>query len=456
MNNPQPASPPANDAFEAARRHFVDGISHFDAARDALAQTDFEASLALLPARASTLGNLGATHIRLGRPEAALPMLERALALEPDDTEARSQHGLALAMLGDPLQALASFDEVLRLAPGHIPALHQRCLMLSALQRHPDALLAADHLLALDPQSEPAWWARADTLHRLDRHAEALAAYDQLLAINPLLHKAWSQRGGILKDLGRTEEATAAFRQALSLGADPELTAYFLAALPVADQGADSQQAPATAPRAYVEALFDDYADQFDKHLVGQLGYRAHRVLVEHLLALPGPKPHFASALDLGCGTGLCGPLVKSRTSRLEGVDLSALMLEKARATGAYDHLAHADLSDHLTQAALAGSRHDLVLSADVFIYVGALEAVFAGVHQAMAPGGIFCFSVESAADAVDYALTPGLRYAHSARYLRQLAASTGFTELAMLAHPIRHEQRRAIDGLFVYFLKPA
>jgi predicted TPR repeat methyltransferase len=456
MNISPPNSPPTNDSFEAARQHFVDGISHFEAGRYALAQTDFEASLALLPERASTLGNLGATHMRLGQPEAALPLLERALALEPDDIEARSQHGLALAMLGHPLQALASFDEVLRLVPSHIPALYQRCMMLSALQRHPDALLAADQLLALDARSEPAWWARADTLHRLDRHADALAAYDQLLAINPLLHKAWSQRGGILKDLGRTKEAAAAFRQALSLGADPELTAYFLAALPVADQGPDSQQAPPTAPRAYVEALFDDYADQFDGHLVGQLGYRAHLVLIEHLLALPRPQPHFASALDLGCGTGLCGPLVKSRTGWLEGVDLSALMLEKARSTGAYDHLAHADLSDHLTQAALAGKRHDLVLSADVFIYVGALEAVFAGVNQVMAPGGIFCFSVESAADAVDYALTPGMRYAHSARYLRQLAASTGFTELAMLAHPIRHEQRHAIDGLFVYLLRPA
>ena len=43
------------------------------------------------------------------------------------------------------------------------------------------------------------------------------------------------------------------------------------------------------------------------------------------------------TALDLGCGTGLCGPLVKPRVERLDGVDLSGAMLDRARATGVYD-----------------------------------------------------------------------------------------------------------------------
>ena len=38
-----------------------------------------------------------------------------------------------------------------------------------------------------------------------------------------------------------------------------------------------------------------------------------------------------------------------------------------------------------------------LVIAADVFIYVGALEAVFASVRQRLAPCGCFAFSVERA-----------------------------------------------------------
>lgn len=131
----------------------------------------------------------------------------------------------------------------------------------------------------------------------------------------------------------------------------------------------------------------------------------------------------FKSVLDLGCGTGLCGPLVKPHAARLTGADLFAAMLDKARALG-------------------------------VFIYVGALEAVFAGVASVLQAGGIFCFSVEKASNAVNWQLTPGMRYAHSARYLRALAAQHGFDVLQMLAHAVRHDQRQAIDGLFVYLPK--
>ena len=445
-------TPDTNNApFEQARQLFLDGVLNFEADRFPQAKAAFEESLRLMPGRVSTLGNLAATHIRLGSPALAMPLLQQALAVEPDAIDALLQLGLALAALERHAEALAAFERVLSLSPTNMPAAYQHGLKLATLQRYPEALLAVDKLRQLDPDNEAAWWLRADILHRLDRLDEALQAYDSLLRINPGLARAWTQRGGILKDMGRTAEARTAFKQALALGGDSNINNYFLASL--ADDGSlpesSAQQAPDTAPRAYVESLFDDYAENFDAHLVGQLGYRAHRVLIEHLLALPDMgEMVFASALDLGCGTGLCGPLVKSCTSRLLGIDLSAQMLAKAQATGAYDELVQADLLDYLNEHA---ERHGLVLSADVFIYVGALEGVFAGVARALKPGGVFCFSVEKAGDAVDFKLTHGMRYAHSERYLRQLASSQGFKVLNILAHPIRQDQQRSIDGLFVY-----
>jgi predicted TPR repeat methyltransferase len=103
-------------------------------------------------------------------------------------------------------------------------------------------------------------------------------------------------------------------------------------------------------------------------------------------------------------------------------------MLERARATGAYAQLTRGDITVHLQRTE---TRHDLVLAADVFIYVGELEAVFAGVHRVLAPGGTFCFSVELAHGQQGFELRPSLRYAHTEPYLLGLAERHGFA----LAH---------------------
>ena len=180
--------------------------------------------------------------------------------------------------------------------------------------------------------------------------------------------------------------------------------------------------APATAPAAYVAGLFDSYADEFDSHLVGALRYQAHRQLVDQLVATCGGGARFRSALDLGCGTGLCGPLVRPMAARLTGVDLSARMIEKARSLGVYDRLEQGDIIEFLDGSE---DRWDLVLAADVFIYVGDLEPVFARLERAMAEG-VFCFSVESLeGDGAGLRLLPSLRYAHSEAYLERLASHT-------------------------------
>jgi len=226
----------------------------------------------------------------------------------------------------------------------------------------------------------------------------------------------------------------------MELGADAETSRFFMASL-----GAGA--GPSAAPRAYVQALFDDYADSFDEHLVDVLGYQAHRQLVTPLAGLQS-RP-FDAALDLGCGTGLCGPLLRPIARQLEGVDLSQPMLDRAAARGVYDRLVCADLVEHLQRTA---SRHDLVVAADVFIYVGELDTVFAGVVRVLRPGGVFCFSVEHAEDDRPVALNAQLRYAHSLPYLQGLAQFHGLRLLRSVAEPIRKDRTQTIPGLYLYF----
>jgi predicted TPR repeat methyltransferase len=158
----------------------------------------------------------------------------------------------------------------------------------------------------------------------------------------------------------------------------------------------------------------------------------------------------FGHALDLGCGTGLVGRLLRPHARRLTGVDLSANMLEKAAALHAYDQLLQADVVDFL---AAARDAYDCVVAADVFVYVGALDPVFALLAPRMAPGAVFGFTVEESTEG-EAVLRPSLRYAHSEAGLRRLAQAHGFGVTALEKRPVREDQQRPIPGLFVWMRK--
>ncbi len=397
-------------AFEQAKVHFRDGLAHLQAGRPAEAETAFLASLDHVPARVSTLVNLAATRMALNRPVDALVTAVEVLAIEPTNADALAHCAAALRALG----------------------------------RHAEAVIALDTVLAQRSGWAEGWLQRGQSLLELNRPVEALPSFDRALALDATLGLAWASRGDILRDMGRLDEARAAYEQALALGVDADLVRYCLAGL------GQAASPPAAAPRAYVETLFDAYAGDFEQHLVQTLRYRAPDVLVAPLAQMH-PQP-FRSVLDLGCGTGLCGPLVRERAQRLVGVDLSQKMLEQARARGVYDELVHADIVAHLQETQ---AQHDLVLAADVFIYIGDLSPVFAALGAAMLPGGLFCFSTEMASpEARGFELLPSLRYAHAETYLRELAAQHGFEVLRLSRETIREDQQQAIDGVFAFLVR--
>ena len=430
---------PLQDDFEQARAHFVEGVAHFEAQRLVEAERSFVASLQRLPGRASTRINLAATRLLLGRVTEALAELEAVLAAEPQHLDAWCHRAAALAELGRDAESLDCADRALSLDPDSGSAVFRRGHALERLRRFDEAQAAFERAVALQPQDAAAWHRLGLLQYRQGKLAEALASQDRVLALAPAHAAACSQRGSLLQALGREAEAATAFERAIEHGADPELHRFFLA-------GLGREPGPASAPRGYVQALFDDYADSFDKHLVEVLGYEAHRRLVAPLVGLQAQA--FDSALDLGCGTGLCGPLLRPIVRRLEGLDLSQPMLDRAAARGVYDHLVCADLVQHLQQTP---QRHDLVVAADVFIYVGDLEPVFAGVLRVLQPGGVFCFTVEPADDEHPVTLHAQLRYAHSLPYLQGLAQRHGLRLLRADTQPLRQQRAQVTPGLYVY-----
>ena len=247
-----------------------------------------------------------------------------------------------------------------------------------------------------------------------DHHASA-DLLEQVIERVPDWAPAWFALGEARAAFDDDDGAAAAFRHAQALDPDDVLGAGpRLARL---GGGAEA------LPTAYVRALFEGYAPRFEAHLVGDLAYRGPALLRDAVRAAR-PGARFAAALDLGCGTGLMGAAIRSHASRLAGADLSAAMIERARARGVYDHLVVADLG-----AFLAGEPEgsaDLVLAADVLVYLGDLAPLVAGVARVLAPGGLFAFTVQ-ARRGDGYALGADLRFAHSDAYLHERAGAAGF-----------------------------
>lgn len=406
----------STELLEQAKAAFVEGANHFEQGRLSDAEHAFARALSLAPGRPSIQLNLGVTRLRLGRSAEAVPLLEAAVGALPDATDGWTALAQAHYATGQWAAAVKSHARALQLHGNPAAA------ALSRMYQH-----------------------YAECLARTGDSQGAVAAYRHALDLDDTLADAWSQLGDVLRETGQLDQAANCYRHALAQGADPALHHYYLAALE--PDAVAPGQLPPTPPGHYVQALFDDYAQDFDTHLLQDLGYQGHRLLVEQLPTKTSAPFH--NALDLGCGTGLCAPLLRPRAQYLEGVDLSPAMVAKAHERGLYDALEVADIHDHLETRVKA---YDLVVAADVFIYVGPLERVMALLAQRMRPGGWLAFTVEDAPDdGADVQLLPSLRYAHSQSYIQRMAQAYGFSVQHMVVAPIRQDQQHTITGRYWY-----
>jgi SAM-dependent methyltransferase len=81
-----------------------------------------------------------------------------------------------------------------------------------------------------------------------------------------------------------------------------------------------------------------------------------------------------AAAVDLACGTGRIGSWLKARgVERVDGVDASSAMLERAAAKGIYDRLVCADAA----ATGLIDERYDLAISSFVACHLADLGKLY-------------------------------------------------------------------------------
>ncbi|SJZ94866.1 class I SAM-dependent DNA methyltransferase [Consotaella salsifontis] len=244
---------------------------------------------------------------------------------------------------------------------------------------------------------------------------------------------------------GRLQDAEAGYRRCLALDPDD----HGGAAVRLASMGIG--ETPERAPEAYVATLFDQHAEDFEDILVRQLGYGVPGLLGVRLGELvPGL---FLRALDLGCGTGLAGEILRDRCAEIAGVDLSEKMVEAAHEKDVYDELFIGDAVGFLEECD-EEAPWDLIVATDVLPYLGGLDGLFAGAARRLTGRGVFGFSSETLPDAMlppqGFKVGAHQRFAHGEGYVRDRLGAHGFEILSLEPITVRLEQGEPVPGHLV------
>jgi predicted TPR repeat methyltransferase len=274
--------------------------------------------------------------------------------------------------------------------------------------------------------------------------------FAQAVEAAPGFAAGWFALGETRAKLGDGAGAAAALREALRLDPrDRHGVALHLARLGAADiEGAMSP--------SYVRTLFDQYAARFDGALMDGLAYRGPERLLDAVARarVHSPAAQFGAMLDLGCGTGLAGAAFRPRVRHLTGVDLSPGMIAQARAKGIYDRLETGELLEFLAAERAARRRYDLIIAADVFVYLFDLAIVARAVPDVLVPAGLFAFTVEThGGDGVE--LGEKLRYRHGAAHVRAAVAAGPLQLLELAPVATRIESGGAVPGLLAVAMRP-
>ncbi len=495
--------------------HYRLGVVRSQFGRPQEALESYDRALAINAAHAGAHNNRGKALQELRRFAEALASHDLALALRPDGADAMAARGAALHGLNRFEEAIAAYDRTLAINPHNSDTWYNRGNSLRELKRFDEAIASYDRALAVQPNIAEAWNNRGNCLQALRRFDEASASYGKAIAINPAYAEADCNAGSLAIERCNFAEAIACFQRALSrkpefaearinLGlafaeqgnvagavAQARAAARFaddsafpryafgnllakcgmtdearnqfercLAQDPDDRQGArlylaalGSGPLPERAPDALIADVYASRAAFWDRGITGTESYRGAELVGRAVERLSVGENNI-DILDIGCGTGLVGLLVRSRARRLDGIDLSAAMLEKAKEKRVYDDLHRGDLVTFLAERPHS---YDVLTAAATLIHFGDLRPVFEAAAVALRDRGRFVFTVfpyDADPDGFGVGSADGLLqagcYAHGTRYVARTAETAGFTVEQLDREIHEYHQREPRFGLVV------
>lgn len=411
------------------------------------AMTLYASILDVMPQHIDALHYLGVAKHQMGDSGAGIELIQRSLAISDRQPSAHNNLGNINKELGNIKAAEAAYRKVLDLAPKHVETLSNLAVTLRA-QKKPEA--ARDLLLKaleIDPEHSDSYHNLGNVYRDLKRFDDALSAYRKSLEHQPDNQKSAKSIAKLLYESGRQDEAREVLTRILIRNPEDAVAQHLLMAY-------GGGEVPSRASDDYVRQTFDGFASSFDNILDG-LDYAAPELVAERIgKALKGDDRRYR-VLDLGCGTGLFGPLIRERAVTLVGVDLSEKMLDRARARKVYDELVAGELTQYLRDSE---SEVDIIACVDTLVYFGDLAEFAAASANAMAPGARLFFSVERHDDesGSGFVLHPHGRYSHSRSYVESTLSGAGLALDGIDQVVLRKERGEPVHGMVVAASKPA
>ena len=205
----------------------------------------------------------------------------------------------------------------------------------------------------------------------------------------------------------------------------------------------------------FIKETFNSFAPEFETTLA-DLEYQAP-ALIKNALERNLKKSIFKRyhILDLGCGTGLCGQMVKPFASSrgLIGVDLSDKMLEIAEQKGIYAQLICDDICHYMENSDYF---FHIMVAADVLTYFGDLTKLFVRIWRSLTPDGLFVFTFsENETNNEDFYMMPSGRFVHAYPYIEKVLKSVGFKLISAEKNILRNEAEVPVYGYVVVARKP-
>lgn len=381
---------------------------------------------------------LGASHKSLGKIDDAEIAFRKVVELKPNYPDGYSNLGVILQEKGMLDDAILAFNKALSLKPDYAEAYFNKGIALKYKGKLKEAIEAHNKAIAIKPDYAEAYSVKGIALQEQGEFAEATLAFRKAIAIKPDYAEAHMNLGVCLKKQNAINEAIEVFEKVIALDSNHGTALHLLATL--------KGEVTRTAPRAYVENLFDDYANKFEDSLLNALKYNISEF--SEVALQEEVSNSFGSVLDLGCGTGLLGIQIRSFSKRLVGVDLSSSMLDQAKKKNIYDDLIHIDLTDYLMSKDLD---FDYFFAADVFVYVGDLSKVFELIKYRNKGHGKLVFSTEHREHG-KFVLEKTGRYSHSKLYIEGLCDQYNYKILHFRKTNLRLDgkENSLVGGLYI------
>ncbi|MCE3232843.1 MAG: biotin biosynthesis protein BioC [Rickettsiaceae bacterium] len=253
--------------------------------------------------------------------------------------------------------------------------------------------------------------------------SDAIMRFRMVIFLTPEHVGARCQLAKCLLMVNEEESARDMLQKVLEMDKDNTDAKYQLSKL-------NNRETLNTIPLSVIREKVDISADNY---IAGDLAFT--KTFISTVLLNINDKNPNLSVLDLGCGDGEAGQLLRDKeiVKNITGVDLSDKMLKLAQKRkigeeSVYNNLANREISEYLS---VNNDKFDLILANGSLKYFGNIKEIFSLVKKSLKPSAIFAFAINKAELDKDYRLNIGEdNFSFSQGYIRDALNSLGFNEL--------------------------